>query len=356
MELLRRNDPLDVISAIPKDINNYSLNALIRILESVLRESDPKILKLRSDIRLNVPWCEISGVDVKDNQISIRCNRFGIASLQSCLPNSYIQDFISSKSMAMREFLDVFNNRLLHVSYQTSKNADIVLQNKKFFDTNYAKVLRALCGDTSAGAPRNVDVSGNVSPTKAGSQDLPKNSIAENYYSALISDSLLFWRKPRTYIGLVALLERFFCRKVKVKTLVGGWRDLDEVSLTLLGKSNIKLGNNTVVGDKIWDQADSIEITLLGVDKDDFQKFVVDNSLLKVLSFIMNKYINSGKRYRVKLRLRDDVMSPASLDGQHTLGINAWLKSSSKYDSEVLVYSGRVKNAEREVLGLRSAG
>lgn len=311
MEHGERSNTKHLIKSFSKDINKYSLDAMMRILESLVEDFKEQSIKLSSNARLDNPWCELSGITVSEDNdsINVTCNRFGIASLQSCLPNSYIEDFIISKNPALYEFLNVFNNKLLALSYNTSKKYSLALQNKPFSKTNFAKILLALCGAFEV----------------------------DDLYQILIKHSLLLWKKPRSLIGLKKILESFVLSNVKIDNLQGDWDVINQNSLTILGKKNHVLGKDTISGKYIWNQNAKLLLTIGPLGIKDFYRCVQNGDILKAICFIMSKYLNFGKRFEIKIIVKQEDITPVRLSNKNYLGIDSWMKSSGGYSNVVSV-------------------
>lgn len=284
---------------------------MMRILESLVEDLEEQSIKLSSNARLDNPWCELSGIAASEDNdcINLTCNRFGIASLQSCLPNSYIEDFIISKNPALYEFLNIFNNKLLNLSYNTSKKYSLALQNKPFSRTNFAKILLALCGAFEI----------------------------DDLYQILIKHSLLLWKKPRSLIGLQKILESFVLCDVKIDNLRGDWDVINQNSLTVLGKKNYVLGKNTISGKYIWNQNAKLLLTIGPLGIEDFYRCVQNGDILKTICFIMSKYLNFGKRFEIKIIVKQEDITPVRLSNKNYLGIDSWMKSRSGYSNVVSV-------------------
>lgn len=311
MEHGERSNTKHLIKSFSKDINKYSLDAMMRILESLVEDLEEQSIKLSSNARLDNPWCELSGIAASEDNdcINLTCNRFGIASLQSCLPNSYIEDFIISKNPALYEFLNIFNNKLLNLSYNTSKKYSLALQNKPFSRTNFAKILLALCGAFEI----------------------------DDLYQILIKHSLLLWKKPRSLIGLQKILESFVLCDVKIDNLRGDWDVINQNSLTVLGKKNYVLGKDTISGKYIWNQNAKLLLTIGPLGIEDFYRCVQNGDILKTICFIMSKYLNFGKRFEIKIIVKQEDITPVRLSNKNYLGIDSWMKSRSGYSNVVSV-------------------
>lgn len=284
---------------------------MMRILESLVEDLEEQSIKLSSNARLDNPWCELSGIATSEDNdcINLTCNRFGIASLQSCLPNSYIEDFIISKNPALYEFLNIFNNKLLNLSYNTSKKYSLALQNKPFSRTNFAKILLALCGAFEI----------------------------DDLYQILIKHSLLLWKKPRSLIGLQKILESFVLCDVKIDNLRGDWDVINQNSLTVLGKKNYVLGKDTISGKYIWNQNAKLLLTIGPLGIEDFYRCVQNGDILKTICFIMSKYLNFGKRFEIKIIVKQEDITPVRLSNKNYLGIDSWMQSRSGYSNVVSV-------------------
>lgn len=325
MVMEQRNHSDALIKDIAWNVNRYSMDALLRILSSVLEGGDNSI-RFKSKADLHGPWCEVSGIYGRGKSIEIHSNRFGLSNLQSCLPNSYIEEMMLFGGVAADEFLNIFNDKLLRLSFETSKKSSIVLQNVTLINTTYADALKAMVG-----------ACGN------------RNTM----YEPLLPHALLFWRKPRSMTGLLHILTSFFKVDFKVKNFIGKWQKINKRDTSFLGKQNMCLGKNLVMGDRVWDQRRGLEITIGPVGAKDFDAFVVEKSLLKPLCFMLAKYLNFGKSYSIKVLIKQSEITPGRLDKKSMLGVNSWIKSKTTYDDLVSVYNGTLRDIENASLDAR---
>lgn len=307
----------NIVKNFTRNIKNYSLDALIRILESILKDDFLRYVRLKSDIMLNIPPYEISKITVSGKFIDIYCNRFGIANMQSCLPNSYIEEFMLYKKISTNNFFNIFNNKLLKLSYETSKSYDIAIQNVSFIKTNYAAILSSFAGEFEH---------------------------FEKKYSIIINNALLFWKKPRSLFGLKLILEKFLGNKVKLENNIGGFDDISDNSVTRIGVKNNELGKNTIIGTKLWNQNKIMKILFEDVSAEDFNDLLGDKRILNILHFVIKKYINFSKEFRIIFKVQKTCITNTTLNGKNMLAINTWLKSNNNYQDLVNISQNFIKN------------
>lgn len=141
---------------------------------------------------------------------------------------------------ALRDFLDIFNDRLARLLFLARRRSRPVLQPEPPWAQPLARMLLATIGLGTGG------LQGRLAVPDRG----------------LLRHAGLLARTPRSLHVLERLLAHYFGVGCTVQPFVGRWRPLEPADRTRLGGANARLGRTAVLGGRIWQDAGGIEIAL----------------------------------------------------------------------------------------------
>ena len=274
-----------------------------------------EVVKLRSLISLSTPPSDIYSLEKlksKQSQAVLTVNFFGIAGQAGPLPNVYnelILDRLSSKDPSFKEFLDIFNHRLLSVHYKNQVKYNLSLDKAKTENTRAANVLKHIGGLTYAEVSKQHKV---------------------NLRSYLRYVGLL-WQKPHSMIGLETILNDYFGLPTKVKQFMGHWYPLECEQTTIIGEhhQNARLGEEAVLGTKVWLQSEKIRIKIGPVPLEHYHSLLPGGAANYAVAEVARHYLGRDFVFNFELHLKDSEAEPARLKGESALGWNSWLESSA---------------------------
>jgi type VI secretion system protein ImpH len=129
--------------------------------------------------------------------------------------------------------------------------------------------------------------------------------------------------------GLRAVIRSYVGVPVRVQQFVGRWRDLEPEDTTRLGRrqqSNV-LGENAVLGTRVWDQSGAIRVTLGPLTAAQYRDLLPNGTALAPLRDLVRLYVGPALDVSYQLVLRASETPSARLDGSPNaaLGWTAWL-------------------------------
>jgi type VI secretion system ImpH/TssG family protein len=212
----------------------------------------------------------------------------------------------SQKDTALKDFLDIFNHRLVSLLYRIRKHHRIGLGAATPGMDQVARYLYALIGmDT---------------PRLKGRMHIRDRALL--YYAGILA------QEPRSMAGLQRILTDYFQLPVKTKQFVGEWCDLEEDQWTTIGESgtNQRLGRDMViVGCRVWDQHARFEIQLGPLGLEDFESFLPTEWRFGVLCDLVRFYVKDEFEFNVRLVLKADEIPPVRLSMDPALSWTSWL-------------------------------
>mgnify|MGYP001386742197 CR=1 FL=1 len=279
-----------------------------------------EVVKIKARVSFSAPGSDIYRFDrpkYKDIPPTMHVNFWGIAGIQGPLPQPYtemIANRIRDHDYAMRDFLDMFNHRLISLVHRIRKKALPCLNTKE-----------------PESSPKGISLCAFL-----GFKDQDTRSILGVDPKAVIYFAALFWQHPRSAVGLKVILENFFKTPVVIHQFQGGWLPLDEDQTTLIGfhKSRFNvLGKDAVLGTKAWRAEKGILIQMGPMDRVLFNKCLKSGSLYPTLVRIIRAYLPQNITFRIQLKLAGSDLSPTVLNSQIELGATSWLLSHSSQQS-----------------------
>ncbi|MBB6143625.1 type VI secretion system protein ImpH [Silvibacterium bohemicum] len=247
-------------------------------------------------------------------------NFLGLAGAHGPLPVVFTEQLLRPRNSALRDFLDIFNHRLVLLLYRVHEM--------------HHPELTAGSPDEGLAADHLYSFFGlGRDPGSAARYRLWVPDRALLHYSGILA------HRPHSASGLQRVLADYFHVDVAIEEFVGAWLDLSEDQWTRIGASqgrNHGLGQETVLGKRVWDQHARIIIQLGPLDLDSFERFLPGRVAYKPLQSLTRFYLGDEVDFSFRLVLRaDEVPSVAPYDirdaaspvRQIELGRLSWLES-----------------------------
>jgi type VI secretion system protein ImpH len=216
-------------------------------------------VRFASSVRLSFAPTDVAGVERSaSGQPAMTVNFMGLAGAHGPLPGPFAETVLRSAvtgDTAARDFLDIFNHRLVSLVYRVRRHHRIALGVAEPVDDDAARYLFALMG---LGAPT------------LRRRLLPVQDRALLFYAGLLS------REVRPLSGLAAMLECQLGVPVEGEPLVGGTFPIEPSHRTVIGPSgrNRRLGRDAVLGARYWDPSACVEIRVGPLDVADYLRLV----------------------------------------------------------------------------------
>ena len=217
---------------------------------SVGTTPDPlqETLRFKSNVRLDFAPSEVDSVTKEPGrrQPKMLVSFMGLASgANAPLPASYIElilDRINKKDTAFRDFLDIFNHRLVSLMYRAYKKFHVGFDFKRPDQDRVSSMLFSLAGMNT--------------PNLQGRMHAKDRALL--LYTGILC------QQPHSMAGLETILSHYFQVKVRGRPFCGKWYNLEEDQYTYIGASgqNQVLGEDAVLGKRVWDQQGKFRLYL----------------------------------------------------------------------------------------------
>lgn len=190
--------------------------------------------------------------------VEISTPNFCVAGALGPLPEPFtewVRDLGRAREPAMEDFLNIFNQRMNVLRLHLKTRQTPGLNNAPPEDTAQARYLAALMG---------------MAQRDLGAQvPLPRR--------AWLGLAGLLANTRRSPFVLTHVLSQFVGAKVSLEQLVGAWQIIEPDNRIALGAANHRLGQQSVLGRRVWDQQARIRITLAPLAYEDFCELLPPN-------------------------------------------------------------------------------
>ena len=292
----------------------------VRLLERLRQDATPLAEGSDSDreaVRfISRVGLEFASSEIQDLQPSLHAGDppvmtvtfLGLAGLQGPLPRvdtERLLERVRHKDTAFRDFLDIFNHRLVSLMVRARKSHFPALCSQEPHRTPVANYLRSFFGAGLASLQNRMPISERLLL----------------HYAGILS------QRPRSASGLERMLADYFRVPVQIHQMMGQWRELEPEQCSRIGLSgqNQDLGN-AVLGQRYWDQQGRLEVELGPMGFPMFQDLLPSGKGYLPLCELTRFYVGTDYEFGFRLVLKASEV-PASRLGQARLRWTSWLKT-----------------------------
>jgi type VI secretion system protein ImpH len=249
----------------------------------------------------------------------------GLAGPSGVLPQHYTTAVIRGlreKSVALRDFLDVFNHRLVSLFWRAWAKYRLPVAYEQGLRRGGDPVSDTLRAFTGLAGDHLRD------RTRVGDETVL-------HYAGHLSHF------PRSAEGLRAMLSDYFGRPVRVQQFYGRWLPLAESERTRLpGREGAAgtycaLGVDATLGERVWDVQGSFRLHIGPLSYPQFLRFMPEGDDLSRLGELTKLYVGPALSFDVQLTLKRDEVPMTRLggvgDGAARLGWNTWLRHAPEW-------------------------
>lgn len=385
--------PRSVAARLIKQFFQFDFFQAVRILEQLEPERVPvggagppgqEVVRFKALASLSFPPSVISGLTPPTALVSVPTMTvpfMGLTGPSGVLPRHYTElllriekELKTPEKYALRDWFDLFNHRAISLFFRAWEKYrfDVTYARRRGTGSEnelFAQVLSSLVGLGTPALQNRLRV---VSCwDDAAAQQREERVLARVEHLALIYYSGLLSHRPRSAIGLEALLHDYFRLPVRVVQFQGHWVQLEETKQSRLGdpSSYGVLGGNAVVGERVWDVQGKIRLRLGPLTYAQYQELLPDREPFPErktffeLAHLVRFYVGAELSFDVQLVLQPDEVPECRLaDGTGEgpqLGWNTWLQSQSfaepvedgVFDGEELVWVNRPPDARSYAQG-----
>ena len=213
-------------------------------------------------------------------------------------------------------FADVFHHRMLLLFYRAwAKNQPMVSLDRPEQD-RFGNHVAALCG--------------------LGMPALRNRDAVDDFFK--LAHVGIFGRQVKCAEGLQIVLANYFCVPVSIEQWTGYWLTIPESERTRLGSRFCTLGEDAVLGERIWDCQTKFTIVLGPLTLENYLRFLPNGRSYEKLLNLVRLYVGVELDWEVRLILRQEEVPAPILGEQICLGWTTWMGDRSELrDADDLV-------------------
>jgi len=304
--------------------------------ESVGRDNDPEreMVRFRSDLSYAFPTGDIrsitpGGVDPDADELpldvlqaerpadELSVNFLGIATPNSfgSLPIPYVDEIRHQerdKNFAMRDFLDLFNHRLISLFYRAWERTRVEVLYESKERSPFEAALRAIIGVEG-------DVHGDRLPLDARD---------------LLGRAGLLAMRPGPACAIEGLVTSLFDIPARVHQFLPAWFEIDPADRTRLGISNTVLGESFNLGSEVCLSQYRFRVELGPMDFSTYRALLPQADAFSVLSSVIRLAVGPEFDFELSLVLRREEVPELRLaraddadEAVARLGWSSWLRT-----------------------------
>ena len=316
----------DLEQTLRDDPNSFGFFQAIRLLERLRPDRAPvggfdhpdrEVARFGANTSVAFPASEIQTLDLDvEGPARVVVNFMGLNGPQGQLPLTYslmVQDRERERDTALRDFLNLFNHRMLSLFYRAWEKTHFTVAHERDRSDPFTLHLLDLTGVGLEALRHRLPV--------------PDETLI--FYSGLLGIP------SRPAVALERLLADHFAVPVTVEQFVGAWYPLDVPTQCELGdeaSASSRLGEGAVVGDEIWDQQARIRVRIGPLPRARYDEFLPGGAAHEPLRALTRFFGNDLMDVDVQLVLaRDEVpgcVLGADDESATPLGWCTWLRTA----------------------------
>lgn len=276
-------------------------------------------IRFKSTISLAFPETDVDSVSElgkrDPSRYMMRVNFMSLAGAVGPLPPPFAELLVQRQARhdpTARDFLDLFNHRLVSIAYRIRKLYRVGLGVVTPLHDETARQLFSLMG--------------------FGTHAFP-DSMRERY-RALLHHTGTFAREIRSMAGLESVLRHHFGVSIEGVQFTGRFYTLDDSELTSIGPKgkNRALGRGAILGGRVWDQTASFEIRVGPLSLKEYLRFLPGGDSLGPLCKIVRFYVGETYDFTVRLVLKASSVPSTRLGYApgNMLAYTAWIGTARR--------------------------
>ncbi len=248
--------------------------------------------------------------------LRMRVNFMSLTGALGPLPQAYTElvlERIRAKDTALRDFLDIFNHRLISLAYLVRKKFRPGFEFSRPDESLFSQFLFSLIGMGTPGLKKKMEV----------------KDRALLFYAGLLA------MQPRSMVGLVTILEDYFGVKVKGESFCGQWLCLENDQWTQIGKllgQNQLLGDSAILGRKVWDQQSKFKLIFEPLTFSQYSNFLPSGNTFVSLRELVKFYTRDELDFDITLELNKAEVPESKIGARSgfRLGWTSFIKSKDR--------------------------
>lgn len=285
-------------------------------------------VRLRPSLSMSFPACDLDTMAWTEDalngsgKLQVTTTFLGLYGTDSPLPTHFTESLMAEheEDERVRGFLDLFHHRVLSLLFRVWTKYRYYVTFRSDGSDPISQMVRGLLGIGTTGL----------------SDALKVPPVRLFRYVGLLS------QRPRSAAGLTGLLSDFFEGiDFDIEQCVGRWLPIQMNDCNRLGGRKCSLGQDFLLGDRIFDCSGKFRVKVGPVGFDDFQRFLPPGDAAADLAGLAQIYCADALQFDAEVTLRGAEVPDTPLGGQGLLGRLAWTSwlKSKPCDDQSVVFS-----------------
>ena len=244
------------------------------------------------------------------SELNMTVNGFNLCSQNGPLPDIFSELLYREEAEGNRgpnDFINIFNDRLLHSLFEMKKIFNPMLFNGSKSDYSHKKLFEAV-----SGLPTNETLS---------------EKFPQRYGELWKTFSVALANRRINYSLLRNILTETLGIRIKLEPCEGSWRELPKTYRAKLG-SGLILGAGGALGRKYWDHSSRISLQLFVDSRDRCLALLPGGAEHQDFCRLASALIDGLYEINVEIVLLWEKVSNARIEDDFRLGQTSWLKTA----------------------------
>ena len=331
-----RRDAAGLRHELLDQIRQFEFFQAVRILEQlwparaeVGEDTDPddELVRFRSQISLAFPRGDVSAIEAprEDVPAEMVVNFMGVATPASfgSLPLPYAEEILNQSregNEALRDFLDLFNHRLVSLFYRAWKKARLAPMYESRGESYFERALRGVIGMGTGGLGGRLPL----------------------HDHALLARAGLLAMAPAPPLALQGLVKSYFGAPSEVIPFRAQWYPVDEEDRSRLGRAHCRVGVDLAIGARVLSAQSKFRLRLGPLARAEYEDFLPRGAAVEPLRQLVRLACGVSFDFELQLVLRAADVPPlqlaSDLEPPLRLGCTTWLAHRREADADDAVF------------------
>jgi type VI secretion system protein ImpH len=248
-------------------------------------------------------------VEGEPARLRIETSFMGAYGQASPLPGYFTEALHADEAAAARDFIDIFNHRILSIAYRVLTKYRI--ERSQGHDARMRAITGALPDQPA--------------PTLPGELDM-------------LAIAGLLAQQPRSASALATALGYWLGGvPVAIEQCAAVWSPLPPERQGIMGQANCRIGSDCLAGERILSRTTAFRVHVGPVGADAFRRFLPGGDGMAAVTALVTEFNSDHLDWDVEVRLAPDAMPPASLGESARLGWDARLDGPPPDDAVITI-------------------
>ncbi len=270
------------------------------------KRPEQNIVDLAQEPALGFPDRTLSQVEFNRGRPQLRGYWLGLTGPMGPLPTHFTEFAYLERRYAKKrpfgDWLDLIAGRMLQLFYRSWAESQPCAHADREGDDNFAHWLAALSGAMEGATGESAFF-----------------SRARTHYAALFAGS-------RSAIAIEDALSHLLGQPARVVEYIPKWRAFEPEDRTALGKSFTTLGNDAVLGRRVYSASDAFRVIVRAEDWAAYQSLLPGGERFAIAAEAIEAFKPTHLEWDLTVELADGEAQPVRLDGKSRLGWSSWVK------------------------------